>query len=93
MKSKFYVNYLVQTVGRESRYVMHSTVDKIVLESIKGSVIITGVQNACSVNNGDCSHFCIPTPDGTHVCACPDASNRLPVMPADGQNCLSSTAL
>jgi len=51
---------------------------------------LAGVKNACSVNNGGCSHFCIPTPEGTHVCACPDASNRLPVQPADGRNCLSS---
>ena len=55
--------------------------------------IVAGVKNACSVNNGGCSHFCIPTPERSHVCACPDASNRLPVQPADGRNCLSSREL
>ena len=27
--------------------------------------------NACSSNNGGCSHFCIPRPNG-RTCACPD---------------------
>ncbi|GFQ87122.1 sortilin-related receptor [Trichonephila clavata] len=26
--------------------------------------------------NGNCTHFCVPYPDGTHVCLCPEWSNK-----------------
>ncbi|XP_056013099.1 low-density lipoprotein receptor-related protein 2-like [Ostrea edulis] len=37
---------------------------------------------ACLVNNGDCSTFCLPTPNG-HTCACEENVNLL----ADGKTC------
>ena len=47
--------------------------------------------NSCSVDNGGCSHLCIPVPGG-RVCACPDLP-RGPVNTTDGYNCEGGTHL
>ena len=37
-------------------------------------IIATG-KTACSVNNGNCTHFCIPLPDQKKACICPMVSS------------------
>ncbi|XP_054719384.1 sortilin-related receptor-like [Uloborus diversus] len=43
-------------------------------------VFAPGLQNgttSCSgPQNGNCSHFCVPYPDGKHVCLCPDWASK-----------------
>ena len=46
------------------------------------------VPEVCVDDNGGCSHFCIPTPNGAR-CACPDDPQTGAVVPIDGFNCHS----
>ena len=45
------------------------------------------VTTACSINNGRCSHFCIPLPGRSRTCACPDGLTGSTLTPGDGRNC------
>jgi hypothetical protein len=43
------------------------------------------VENACGINNGECSHLCLRQPQG-FSCACPTGT----LLGADGRTCSSS---